>query len=312
MENKAFYNIESDGQEQYIVVGNRRFFLNTDVDNFPVSELDVLGRDDKVREVLSAISGTYPFNPLIVGHPGVGKTTFVSYLAHSLGKNLFVITGQKNKEESEFGYFILPPDPSHPYFDFRLSKLGTALITGSWIYVDDLPKLSGSCLDILIPVTDHRRKLELLDNGLSLRAHPDFRFIASCNTGEEKLLQPHIKSRLKPVIHFKNLDISVLDEIIRKEFRNSQAKTERAIACFWGWWFEKHTHDEDLPTPREVIQVFNYAFNLTAHDQDQPKNGQNGKHLHGFSQESVHIPPIVDNENLKHSMNLFLNGYDQN
>jgi MoxR-like ATPase len=271
--NKEIYEIIHDGQEQWIVLRNRRFYLNTDRDNFQVSDLDVLGRDDKIKEVMSALVGHYPFNPLIIGNPGVGKTAFVSYLGQSLGKNLFVITGQKNKEESEFGYFILPPDPEHKFFDYRLSKLATAMITGNWIYVDEIAKLSPSCLDILITVTDHRRRLELLDIGLSLQAHPDFRFICSSNTGEQHMLQSHIRSRLKPVIQFNNLEISTLNEIIKNEFRNSQIKIEKAIADFWSIWFETQPSDK-LPTPREVIQFFNYACNLSGHDHLVKEKGQ--------------------------------------
>ncbi len=90
------------------------------------------------------------------------------------------------------------------------SSLVTAMIRGGVAIVDEGNRMSEKSWASLAPLLDNRRYVESIVAGVKVRAHPDFRFVATMNDDASTYELPeYIHSRLQPQIQ---LDFPEHDE----------------------------------------------------------------------------------------------------
>lgn len=112
----------------------------------------------------------------LVGEPGIGKTTAVHALAGGAG-NVRTAIGSKMQLSDLLGRMTLHADSTV----WQEGLLVEAFRKGLTFYADELLGFSDDCLRVLHTAIDFRRELVIPGNSQIVKAHPDFRFVASCN-----------------------------------------------------------------------------------------------------------------------------------
>ncbi|HBE72003.1 MAG TPA: hypothetical protein DDW52_28015 [Planctomycetaceae bacterium] len=131
---------------------------------------------DGIRPIVEAYYAQPDFNVLLVGDPGIGKTTFVSELAGGPERMVTVI-GSKMMPNDLIGRMTLVNGETR----FQDGLLTKSMREGLTCYIDELSGLDDACQRILYGVIDHRRELTINANSETIVAHEDFRLIASDN-----------------------------------------------------------------------------------------------------------------------------------
>ena len=112
----------------------------------------------------------------LVGPPGVGKTTAV-YAAAGGRENVRTAMGSELQLSDLLGRMTLRGDTTV----WQDGLLVEALREGLTFYADGLLGFSEDCLRAMHSAIDFRRDLIVPGNSQTVSAHPNFRFIASCN-----------------------------------------------------------------------------------------------------------------------------------
>lgn len=115
-------------------------------------------------------------NICLVGAPGIGKTTLVNQLAGGK-ENVRTAIGSQMLPSDLLGRLTLQNDTTV----WKKGLLVEAVEIGKVFYADELPFFSDECLRIFHSVLDHRKEVFVTANSQAIEAHPNFRFIASCN-----------------------------------------------------------------------------------------------------------------------------------
>lgn len=113
---------------------------------------------------------------VLVGPRGIGKTTLVEELAGD-EKKMRTVIGSQMLPSDLIGGLRLDGDRTYYHTGILIECLTQGLV----LYADELTGFSLECLRILHPILDHRRTAQITIEGKSVKAHPDFRFVASCN-----------------------------------------------------------------------------------------------------------------------------------
>jgi nitric oxide reductase NorQ protein len=120
---------------------------------------------------------------LLKGPTGTGKSRFVEYMAHRLGRDLLTVTCHEETSSTDLiGRYIIKGDGTQ-WVDGPLTK---ACRTGAMIYLDEIAEARPDILVAIHSLTDHRRRLYIDKLGEELMAHPEFMLVASFNPGYQK------------------------------------------------------------------------------------------------------------------------------
>jgi hypothetical protein len=125
---------------------------------------------------------------LLIGEPGVGKTTLVELLAEQKRSRLIQKTGGDYSVSKLVGQHELRAEGGATTTAFVKGPLLRALETGAIFYFDEIDASSADCQDLLHQILDHRRAISKADIGLKVTTgedefiypHPDFWFVATC------------------------------------------------------------------------------------------------------------------------------------
>jgi MoxR-like ATPase len=127
---------------------------------------------------------------LLVGEPGVGKTSLVESVCHRHQARLIQKMGGDFSVARLVGYDVLRGTPNGATETcFIPGPLTRAVQHGSTFYLDELDSVLPEVLDLLHPLVDHRRGLSLAEMGHttfdaslpeSIPAHADFWFVGTC------------------------------------------------------------------------------------------------------------------------------------
>ncbi|MBS1782497.1 MAG: CbbQ/NirQ/NorQ/GpvN family protein [Bacteroidetes bacterium] len=136
---------------------------------------------------------------LLKGPTGTGKSRFVEYMAHRLGKEMVTISCHEETSSTDLvGRFILKGAET-TWID---GPLTTAVKNGSLIYLDEVAEARPDVIVAIHPLTDHRRQMYIDKLGETLQAHPDFMLVASYNPGYQKgfkELKPSTRQRFAAI-----------------------------------------------------------------------------------------------------------------
>ncbi len=132
---------------------------------------------------------------MVKGPTGCGKSRFVEYMAHRLGRPLITVACNEDMTASDLvGRHLLDANGTR----WQDGPLTVAARTGAICYLDEIVEARQDTTVVIHPLTDHRRMLALDRKGETLHAHPDFQLVISYNPGYQSLLKdlkPSTKQR---------------------------------------------------------------------------------------------------------------------
>ncbi|HJP67354.1 MAG TPA: CbbQ/NirQ/NorQ/GpvN family protein [Sphingomicrobium sp.] len=143
---------------------------------FPVANEEQLFRAAD-REQLAVI---------LKGPTGVGKTRFVEWMAHRLGRPLITVACHEDLTAADLvGRYLLKGGETV----WEEGPLTTAVRMGAICYLDEIVEARSDSIVVIHPLTDHRRMLTLERLDQTLIADPKFMIVASYNPGYQSILK---------------------------------------------------------------------------------------------------------------------------
>jgi nitric oxide reductase NorQ protein len=153
---------------------------------------------------------------LLKGPTGTGKSRFIEYMSHKLGKELITVSCHEETSSTDLiGRYIIKGAETI-WLDGPLTR---AVKQGAIIYLDEIAEARPDVIVAIHPLTDHRRELFIDKLGEVVKAHPDFMLVASFNPGYQrgfKELKPSTRQRFV-AISFAYPDDKMETEIIINE-----------------------------------------------------------------------------------------------
>jgi len=163
------------------------------------------GREIEVFE--HSYKNKIPF--LLKGPTGTGKSRFIEFIAHKLGKRLITISCHEETSSTDLiGRYIIKGAETI-WVDGPLTK---AVKQGAIIYLDEIVEARPDVIVAIHSLTDHRRELYIDKLGETVKAHEDFMLVASFNPGYQR--------------GFKELKPSTRQRFIAISFQYPEAKVE--------------------------------------------------------------------------------------
>lgn len=123
---------------------------------------------------------------MLKGPTGCGKTRFVEFMAHRLGRSLITVACHEDLFASDLIGRYLLKDNETVWVDGPLTK---AVRTGALCYLDEIVEARKDTTVVIHPLSDSRRSLSIDKKGEILRAHPDFMLVISYNPGYQSVLK---------------------------------------------------------------------------------------------------------------------------
>jgi MoxR-like ATPase len=162
-----------------------------------------VGQKELIKQVLAAWmvidEKDVPFNPRLSGKPGVGKTTLGYAAAKQLNRQVYLFQATMDTRPEDL--IITPVMGGGGQIKYAASSLVTAMIRGGVCILDEGNRMSEKSWASLAPLLDDRRYVESIITGLTISAHPDFRFVVTINEDASTYEIPeYIHSRLQPQI----------------------------------------------------------------------------------------------------------------
>ena len=205
-----------------------------------------------------------PLSPRIIGKPGVGKTTLAYSAAKMLGREVYIFQATMDTRPEDL--LITPVVADERKIQYVASSIVTAMITGGIAVLDEGNRMSEKSWASLAPLLDTRRYVESIVSGVKVKAHPDFRIVATMNDDASTFEIPeYIHSRLQPQIF---IDFPERDEelaILKENLPFVEEKILNYVADF----LERCHAAEEPFTVRDGINVARYVAKRLA---DGPKD----------------------------------------
>jgi MoxR-like ATPase len=186
-------------QSEIITIGSLEVMLAQPAD----LPLKWVGQKELIKQVLAAWmvidEKDVPFNPRLIGKPGVGKTTLAYAAGKQLGKQIYLFQATMDTRPEDL--IITPVMGEDGQVKYAASSLVTAMIRGGVCILDEGNRMSEKSWASLAPLLDDRRYVESIITGLSIPADPDFRFVVTINEDASTYEIPeYIHSRLQPQV----------------------------------------------------------------------------------------------------------------
>jgi nitric oxide reductase NorQ protein len=167
---------------------------------------------------------------MLKGPTGCGKTRFVAYMAHRLGRPLITVACHDDLSASDLTGRYLIRGSETVWMD---GPLTTAARSGAICYLDEVVEARQDTLVVIHPLTDDRRILPIEKTGELLEAAPGFQLVVSYNPGYQ-----HALKDLKP---------STRQRFVAMEFSVPPAAREAEIVA--------HESDVGIKTARALVAI---------------------------------------------------------
>lgn len=221
-----------------------------------------IGRKETFRYLTAALIKTSPqerpMTPVLVGEPGNGKTYLAIAVGLSFERPLNILNCTSDMRPEDL--IITPVINGDHQIIYRASPLVKAMITGGTCILDEASRMSEKCWASLAPLLDDRGYVESTIAGVKIKAHPEFRFIATMNHDPSTYILPqYIESRLKPVITVKRPSAQEIIDIINRQVPYVGEKLIDSIITFL---MERESRDGEDFSLRDAIEITQYASRL--------------------------------------------------
>ena len=220
-----------------------------------------VGQEELLTQLLAAWmvidERDIPFNPRLIGKPGVGKTTLGYAAATRLGRPVYLFQATMDTRPEDL--IISPVIGPDNKIQYAASSLVSAMLTGGVLILDEGNRMSEKAWASLAPLLDDRRYVESIVTGLRIPAAPEFRIVVTMNEDSSTFEVPeYIHSRLQPQIY---IDFPQADEelLILKE--NLPFSSTRILKYVVEFLQRAHSADEAYSV-RDGINIARYALKM--------------------------------------------------
>lgn len=248
---------QTENSENEVVIQGTRLRL-TQPDELAMKWV---GQSELMIQLMAAWSVTdprdVPLNPRLLGKPGVGKTTLAYAAAKSLGKDVYLFQATMDTRPEDL--IIAPVIGANQEITYVASSIVSAMVRGGIAIVDEGNRMSEKAWASLAPLLDTRRYVESIIAGIKVKAHPDFRFVATMNEDASTFELPeYIHSRLQPqiMVDFPDKQEELL--ILRENLPHLEEEVLNYVADFLQ---RAHRADERYSV-RDGISLARYAVKL--------------------------------------------------
>ena len=142
-----------------------------------------IGQHELLRQLLAAWmvidERDIPFNPRLIGKPGVGKTTLAYAAARHLDRPVYLFQATMDTRPEDL--IITPVVGPEGKIQYAASSLVSAMLKGGVLILDEGNRMSEKSWASLAPLLDDRRYVESIITGLRVPASPDFRIVVTMN-----------------------------------------------------------------------------------------------------------------------------------
>jgi MoxR-like ATPase len=225
--------------------------------------LQWVGQDELMLQLLAAWmvidERDIPFNPRLVGKPGVGKTTLAYAAARRLERPVYLFQATMDTRPEDL--IITPVIGPDAKIQYAASSLVSAMLTGGILILDEGNRMSEKAWASLAPLLDDRRYVESIVTGLRIPATRDFRIVVTMNEDSSTFEIPeYIHSRLQPQIY---IDFPEADEeltILKENLPFADSEILKYVVTF----LQRAHKKDELYSVRDGINIARYALKMSA------------------------------------------------
>jgi MoxR-like ATPase len=220
-----------------------------------------VGQTEAMRQLMAAWMVIddldIPMSPRLLGKPGVGKTTMAYVAGKRLGREVFITQATVDTRPEDL--LITPVIEGVAQLKYVASPLVTAMIRGGVAILDEGNRMSEKSWASLAPLLDNRRYVESIVAGIKIKAHPDFRLVATMNEDSSTFdLPEYIHSRLQPQIL---IDFPEREEELAILKANLPFSPDEVLQYVTDFLQQAHAADESY-TVRDGVSIARYALKL--------------------------------------------------
>ena len=233
------------------------------------SEGEWIGQREILKQLLACwiviSEKDLPLAPRIVGNPGIGKTTLGIAAARVREQDLYIYQCTADTRPEDL--LVTPVLAEDGRIKYHASPLVSAMLRGGICLLDEGNRMNEKSWASLAPLLDHRRYVESIVAGITIKAHPNFRCAVTMNEDESTFEIPdYILSRLQPTLTLGNPNRR--DELAILKYHVPFAEDDM-LNLTVEFLQEAHTLKLDFST-RDGINVLRYAMKRLAQDPDHP------------------------------------------
>jgi MoxR-like ATPase len=220
-----------------------------------------VGQEELMRQLLAAWMVVHdqdvPMNPRLLGKPGVGKTTLAYAAGKRMGRDVYILQATLDTRPEDL--LVTPVLEGEGSLRYVASPLVTAMLRGGVAILDEGNRMSEKSWASLAPLLDNRRYVESIVAGIKIKAHPQFRLVATMNDDASTFELPeYIHSRLQPQIF---IDFPERDEEFHILRENLPFAEDRILQYVTDFLQMAHAADERY-TVRDGINIARFAIKL--------------------------------------------------
>lgn len=220
-----------------------------------------VGQEELLKQLLAAWmvidERDIPFNPRLIGKPGVGKTTLAYAAAKRLNRPVYLFQATMDTRPEDL--IITPVIGPDGKIQYAASSLVSAMLKGGVLILDEGNRMSEKAWASLAPLLDDRRYVESIITGLRVPAHTDFRIVVTMNEDSSTFEVPeYIHSRLQPQIYIDFPDADEELQILKENLPFAGSRVLRYVVDFLQ---RAHAADE-LYSVRDGINIARYALKM--------------------------------------------------
>jgi MoxR-like ATPase len=229
-----------------------------------------VGQEELLKQLLAAWmvidDKDIPFNPRLIGKPGVGKTTLAYAAARRLNRPVYLFQATMDTRPEDL--IVTPVIGPDGKIQYAASSLVSAMVKGGVAIIDEGNRMSEKAWASLAPLLDDRRYVESIITGLRIPAHREFRIVVTMNEDSSTFEVPeYIHSRLQPQIY---IDFPEAEEELLILKQNLPFAGSRILRYVVDFLQRAHAADE-LYSVRDGINIARYALKMMHATEREPQ-----------------------------------------